>query len=185
MRWSALSLLSVAVATAFVGCGADTEIALLGGSAGDAGGDATGGTAGDAGSPTCTTAAQCPSGKYCSAALGRCVDCLSAANCETGKACNPAGTCAEACTSSTTCSSSEELVCDPNTQACVECVTASDCAGKSTQCSLGKCLCNYDSDCPSDYHLCAPDTHRCVECLSDANCAPGQSCDLNERHCEG
>jgi hypothetical protein len=64
-------------------------------------------------------------------------------------------------------------------------VTANDCQDQSSLCLLGKCLCNYDSDCPAEHRFCAPDTHRCVDCLIDANCEPGQLCDPTERHCDG
>lgn len=71
-----------------------------------------------------------------------------------------------------------DLLCDPDAQVCVECLTASHCADLEI-CSNNQCVaitpCESSRDCPED-QVCSESLYRCVECVQDADCAAGQVC---------
>lgn len=139
--------------------------ACTGGSSGflpDAG--SRGGAAGNP--PTsCTSNADCSSGKVCDRASGSCVAAPTV--------CTSNSDCANAAGGKTTC--------DLTSGACVECNVASDCTG-SAQCTNHSCVavptCKNSLDCPTG-QVCDTTTSHCVACVQSGDCKTGEVCAAN------
>jgi hypothetical protein len=72
------------------------------------------------------------------------------------------------------------MVCDPESNVCVECLEAADCHGEGMVCIDNHCVqllpCDPENPCPEG-KLCDPKLGVCVDCLEDADCPDGFECD--------
>jgi hypothetical protein len=115
---------------------------------------------------------------------GHCSECGASGDCGAGRACYPAThTCQPACTGPGTCNSGDATICDPNTGACVGCLSNQDCGGSEPLCDTvhgqcGQCLGN--SDCGAAAPICNVAASRCVQCIVDDQCSGGK---CTEGHC--
>lgn len=77
-----------------------------------------------------------------------------------------------------------DLRCDPDCHVCVECLVASDCAGRGAgpfKCDpyMRRCMlvCDEDEECPWFTPVCNKVRRVCVECNSHEDCGPWRCID--------
>lgn len=116
--------------------------------------------------------------------LGRCRECSQSDDCGTGQACFPRDhECKPACETNANCPEDDESLCNPDTGACVGCITDQDCGGKPFCNALnGKCSeCVGDGDCGVAAAHCDIGDGECRQCLVDGHCGDNEKC--NDGHC--
>lgn len=117
------------------------------------------------------------SGGVCLLAKHICVPCVVTSDCGNSgyvcskNQCKPAA----ACKSSADCKATGQ-VCDKGAGACVDCVSAADCAG-GFSCVESACTaappCKSDKDCPN---VCNTASGTCAGCVTSADCGSGMFC---------
>jgi hypothetical protein len=128
----------------------------------------------------CQADGDCGAGR-CNLSTNECVTCLSDSDCGESLVCN-ANT--NMCVESAPCSADSDCAsgyCDATKSQCVECLTTSHC--DTGICSGGFCVpgatCTSDAECGDEFC----DTHgNCVECYENSHCASG-SCNLQTLVC--
>jgi hypothetical protein len=141
---------------------------------------------------------------YCDVASGRCVNCLGDFHCGLGTHC-------DLTTQECVCSSDSECrytgrcdtltrqclwpcstkdqcsiispICDPSRTVCVQCLTNTECEGKTigniptALCHRGLCVqCADDTQCSGSKPFCQLHENYCVECLRTADCPAKSQC---------
>ncbi len=126
----------------------------------------------------CRTDDDCGAGQpFC--VLGSCHACATTNDCGAGQACFPRDfECRPACSSNADCKEDNAPLCNPETKACVGCITVQDCSGRPF-CDLltGRCAeCQGDGDCGAAQPHCDVGSGECRTCIVDAHCPSGEKC---------
>lgn len=145
----------------------------------------------DGGANACTTDQDCGFGGgftvFCEPTTHTCVECYEDPQCRgPGRICDEANgnVCRSSCASGG-CRGGQ--VCDPATDACVECLSATDCgAGEVCDLSNRSCVgCLTGADCATQVGrpICDTAAHQCVGCIDDSSCQNGEICEPTTDTC--
>ncbi|MBS2014540.1 MAG: hypothetical protein JST00_16760 [Deltaproteobacteria bacterium] len=130
----------------------------------------------------CTQSSQCPAARpKCDLGRFECVQCVINADCPAGQACDGEGRCIVKCTADTQCTNPNRAKCNVATGACVECLDATQCAGKAAtpicDTNRSRCVqCVTNAQCGDGGTPFCKDS-ECIQCRNDNDCAPADKCD--------